>query len=848
MKGKQMNDFRFLNLIAIIGAAFILTIEVWNLYSVNRSNNYAAWISHTHEVIENSNELLSNIAITESWARGYAATREASFLHSYYQSKEQIMPVLNQLKQLAFDDREQQSRIDTLTTLAMNRMAHLDETISAATDSELSYNALTQQMTEGGRISALFREANQRLKDREQQLLQERLISLENEYRNFRTLIIITSSLSLTVLLVLYIFLLRQMERRMKTEKELFISREWFSKTLASLGDGVIATDISGLITFLNFTAQQLTGWNEKDALGKPLDFVFDLVNESTGLPEENPVKKAMQEKQIVLMANHAVLISKDKSHRFIDDSAAPILNDYGELVGAVLIFRDITDKVEFRKKLIESENRLRKIIENSSTVITIRDKEGRFTLVNKAFEKLTGCTEEELIGRKHIPTLTRGARINEFSSILKPMETDSVITSEEEWMTHDGSMRYFVAVRFPIKDAAGKITGVGAVCTDITEQKLQLESRHEKLLRMQMEESESHYKSLANSISEMFFSIDRNDRFLFWNHACEKQTGKHEEDVIGKRMDDIFPGAEFQYLKEKFHHAIREQAAEIFKSEFRSNGTTQNFVVHVYTSPHGISVLMQDVTAQRKTEQEAMKLVESLQQKNKDLRQFAYIISHNLRAPIAKIQGLADLFNTDTESDEINTKIIENITRELKGLDQIVNDLTDIISIREIEYKSKELVSLHDELEQARIILSEEIKASGAAIIEDFSEVPSVNSIKSYLHSILINLISNAIKFHAPQRCPEIRVTSRKHEQFTVISVQDNGLGINMAKHGSKLFSLYKRFHNHVEGRGMGLYLVKNQVESLGGRIEAESQLNEGTTFRVYLPADNYLTYEKTI
>ncbi|MFI5136090.1 MAG: PAS domain S-box protein, partial [Chitinophagales bacterium] len=546
-----------------------------------------------------------------------------------------------------------------------------------------------------------------------------------------------------------------------------------------------------------NSTAQELTGWNKEEALGKPLDFVFDLVNESTGLPEVNPVKKAMQEKQIVVMASHTILIRNDKSQRFIDDSAAPILNDYGELVGAVLIFRDVTDKVEIRRKLIESENRLRKIIENSSTVITIRDKEGRFTMVNQAFEKLTGCTEEELIGKKNIPSITP-ARINENNSIMKPIETDSVITTEEEWITHDGSIRHFVAVRFPIKDAAGKITGVGAVCTDITAQKQQLQSKHEMLLREQMEESESHYKELANSISEMFFSIDRNDRFLFWNHACERQTGRHEEEVLGKKIDEVFPGTEFQFLKEKFHNALRKQTAEIFNSEFQNNGRTQNFSVHVYTAAHGISVLMADVTTQRKTEQEAMKLVESLQQKNKDLRQFAYIISHNLRAPIAKIQGLADLFSSDTVTDEINTKIIDSISRELKSLDQIVNDLTDIISIREIEYKSKELVSLHEELEQSRIILSEEIEASHALITEDFSDVPSVNSIKSYLHSILINLIGNAIKFRSLERRPEISIASRQTEQFTVISVQDNGLGINMAKHGSKLFALYKRFHNH--------------------------------------------------
>jgi PAS domain S-box-containing protein len=542
---------------------------------------------------------------------------------------------------------------------------------------------------------------------------------------------------------------------------------------------------------------------------------------------------------------NQTLLRRKDGSRRFIDKSAAPILSDGGELFGAALICRDVTEQVEIRKKLGESENRLRRIIENSNAVITIRDKEGRYVMVNPAFEKLTGTAEVSVIGKKNLTNLRQHKNDQVDGSLMKALQEDAVITSEEEWVIPDGSLRNFVAVRFPIKDSAGEIVGIGSICTDITAQKQHLQTQHEIALREKMVQSQAHYKELANNISEMFFSMDENERFLFWNHACEWRTGRHEADVVGKYMDDVYPTDDWPELKKRLRIALQTKRPDTFTSDYHEKGKTYAMQVHVYPATHGISVLMSDVTFQRKTEREAMKLVESLQQKNKDLRQFAYIISHNLRAPIAKIQGLAGLFHDDKNAAEFNSKIISNITEELKSLDLIVNDLNDIISIREVEYQSKEFISLEEEMKHVRLILGQEIKAAKAKIEDDFSACPSVHSIKSYMHSIFLNLVSNALKYRSPDRKPVIRVTSAQEEHYSVISVQDNGLGIDLIKHGTKIFNLYKRFHHEVEGRGIGLYLVKNQVESLGGKIEVESSLGNGTLFKVYLPVKKRPNHE---
>jgi signal transduction histidine kinase len=131
---------------------------------------------------------------------------------------------------------------------------------------------------------------------------------------------------------------------------------------------------------------------------------------------------------------------------------------------------------------------------------------------------------------------------------------------------------------------------------------------------------------------------------------------------------------------------------------------------------------------------------------------------------------------------------------------------------------------------------LEKEILETEASINENFSRAPLIHTIKPYLDSILINLVSNAIKYRHPGRRPVIQIKSEKVENYICLSVRDNGLGLNLDLNKEKLFSLYSRFHHHVEGKGMGLYLVKTQVVSLGGRIEVESEIDRGTTFKIFL------------
>ncbi len=239
----------------------------------------------------------------------------------------------------------------------------------------------------------------------------------------------------------------------------------------------------------------------------------------------------------------------------------------------------------------------------------------------------------------------------------------------------------------------------------------------------------------------------------------------------------------------------------------------------------------------QQRTE-ELQKTLDNLTKQHQDLGQFSYIVSHNLRAPVARLLGLISLFNEQNYDDQANRQIIELFKKTSFDLDTVIKDLTQIIAVRNDLNKTKEPISLIQVIETEKFLLKDEIEKAGAEIHLSIRNVNTVYCIKSYVQSILHNLLSNAIKYRSNKRKLIIYIHTERVADFICLSVQDNGLGIDLSKTDTyKIFGLYQRMHDHVEGKGLGLYLVKTQVESFGGKIEVESELDVGTTFKVYFP-----------
>jgi signal transduction histidine kinase len=225
----------------------------------------------------------------------------------------------------------------------------------------------------------------------------------------------------------------------------------------------------------------------------------------------------------------------------------------------------------------------------------------------------------------------------------------------------------------------------------------------------------------------------------------------------------------------------------------------------------------------------------EELSKRNADLLQFSYSVSHNLRGPVARLMGLTTLLAGNHGNGDAST-LLEMVSRSAQELDGVLHDLTNIIEIRKDLSNIRNKVRFEDEWKRCQSMLHDQ-ELHQFDITADFTPCPVIYSVRGLIQSIMYNLFSNAIKYRSPDRKLVVRARTWHEENKTIFEIQDNGLGIDLSEQNGKLFKLYKRFHTHVPGKGLGLYLVKTQTELLGGTIEVDSTLNEGTRFRLVIP-----------
>ena len=249
-------------------------------------------------------------------------------------------------------------------------------------------------------------------------------------------------------------------------------------------------------------------------------------------------------------------------------------------------------------------------------------------------------------------------------------------------------------------------------------------------------------------------------------------------------------------------------------------------------------------VTQNEDLEQQVARRTRALDQSNRQLasqnnrlEQFASITSHNLRGPIANILGLGNVFERENLN-ELNRQCLDHLQRATLNLDTVIRDLNQILTYSNGPQPSSQSVLFEEILQAVLEKLSMIMTAEEVQITSDFSEADQVAAIGSYVESIFFHLLSNAIKFRSPNVAPMIRITSQRTEKHVVVSIGDNGLGMDTERYKDKMFTLYQRFHTHCEGRGLGLYLVKTQMEALGGTIEVASTVGQGTTFHLYFDA----------
>jgi PAS domain S-box-containing protein len=294
------------------------------------------------------------------------------------------------------------------------------------------------------------------------------------------------------------------------------------------------------------------------------------------------------------------------------------------------------------------------------------------------------------------------------------------------------------------------------------------------------------------------------------------------QEEVIEamKKSTDTFDtfAAEFRFFRS-------DGALRYGHSEARFDWNSDKELIRIYG-------IIQDVTDRKLADIERKKMVNDLMARNNDLEQFAYIISHNLRAPVANIIGASTALNDIDVSDEEKEILNNAINTSVMKLDDVVQDLNHILQVKSNINETKETVSFTDLVEDIKTSIQNLVIRGGVSIKCDFSEFNDFLTIKSYMYSIFYNLITNSVKYCQTHSPCEIQIQSLIVKNTLQLIFTDNGLGINLEKKGDQIFGLYKRFHENTEGKGMGLYMVKTQVEILGGKISIKSEENVGTEF----------------
>lgn len=354
--------------------------------------------------------------------------------------------------------------------------------------------------------------------------------------------------------------------------------------------------------------------------------------------------------------------------------------------------------------------------------------------------------------------------------------------------------------------------------------------------------------KTLFENIEEVVFSVDMKEyKLIQISNACEKIYGYTPEEFFlnSTLWQDVIHPDDMHINAKQIVELVRGNKVTNQYRIIHRDGSERWIENKIIPTMDGMGHLVRidgitnDITEQKLLSIERDKITSDLLQRNRDLEQFAYIISHNLRLPLSNIMGLVNLVqNHDGLSKTDYEHCLQGLLSSSNKLDGVLKDLNHILQVRRGVNEEKKVPVMFSELvSDIQSSIEDLLVKENVKIETDFSAVDQIMSLKSYLYSIFFNLISNSIKYRNG-RNPHIKISSCNIGGKIRLVFKDNGLGIDLTNQGNKIFGLYNRFHSNTEGKGIGLFMTKTQVEILGGNIHVESAVNVGTEFSIELQA----------
>ena len=488
--------------------------------------------------------------------------------------------------------------------------------------------------------------------------------------------------------------------------------------------------------------------------------------------------------------------------------------------------------QIENITERVESQMKFRSLVEKSTVGVYIL-KNGNFVYVNPRVSQESGYSEEELTNMPiesfvhkedlavvyaNINARLRG-ETNEVRYEIRVVKKDGGLM----WLEMFGATTIF----------QGENAIIGTM-VNITDKK----AVYEELIK-----SAANVRSIFNNTAVAYLLLDIDYNIIAFNQRmCEMY--KELVGVIlteGSNLLDVILPEKKEHVKQLYDKVVATNKSIEYETKYSTSSNSKYHIANVVpiveqASVIGLSISSLDITKIKELEVERERIINDLVKHNTDLEQFAQIVSHNVRGPLATIIGLSNLMHEQVDEDD-RRMLLEGIQSSAQKLDYVLLDLNDILQTRRELTEAKTTVDLEHLVQDIKVSIALMISESGAVIKTNFTAVRDILTIKSYTNSIFYNLITNSIKYVQPGRTPIIDIWSEQENGKVVIYFKDNGIGIDMEKYRQRVFQLYHRFNFSVEGKGLGLFMSKTQVEALGGSIDVDSKPGVGSTFRVCLP-----------
>lgn len=584
-----------------------------------------------------------------------------------------------------------------------------------------------------------------------------------------------------------------------------------------STSEGFILIDTNGWVKNYNSKADLAIFLNTELEI-KIGDSIYDFVQPSRKGNYEGFISKVVLGETIQYDYSFERINGEIKWYNF---TLSPAYNKSFEIEGICITSADITQ----RKK---AEEELNMFFELSVDMLGIAGDDGYFKRVNPSFEKALGYTPTEFCAKPFIEFVHPddvAITIQEFKNVAKGINSVSFIN---RYQCKDGNYKWMEWSSEQIKKT------IYCTSRDITGRKKAAEL---------LQQSESNLQAIIENTDAIIYSLDLEFRYITFNkrlYNFQKKT--YDLDIkIGDSVFQFFEKIEpleVDNWKERYSTALKGKTVK-FEKEFNIGGIYNYSSFAIYpirknNSIIGLSCFVYDITKQKEEEKHKERMTLDLVQRNRDLEQFTFIISHNLRSPTANIIGFTENLLDETLSQQEQKEFLNGLSLSVAGLDSVIKDINTILQVKQEINEKKEVINFSKLVEDIKRSIGNLVDNQDIIIKTDFSEVEEMYSLKGYIHSIFYNLITNSIKYRKPKEQAIIEIKSQKENENIVLTFKDNGLGMDMKTKGDKVFGLYKRFHSHVEGKGMGLFMVKTQIESLGGKISISSELNKGTQFKI--------------